>query len=78
MTRAGGVLKLIVRANARRDQVPLLLDVREEVEQLKVGAGRLRQPAGAFEPKMSGRRTAMSGNASGLTEALAASGIDCR
>jgi 23S rRNA-intervening sequence protein len=30
------VLKLIVRANARRDKAPLLLDVREEVEQLKV------------------------------------------
>ena len=30
------VLKLIVRANARRDKAPLLLDVREEVEALKV------------------------------------------
>ncbi|MGH7335050.1 MAG: four helix bundle protein, partial [Candidatus Rokuibacteriota bacterium] len=29
------VLKLIVRANAHRDKVPLLLEVREEVEQLK-------------------------------------------
>jgi hypothetical protein len=29
------VLKLIVRANARRDKTPLLLEVREEVEQLK-------------------------------------------
>jgi hypothetical protein len=26
------VLKLIVRANARRDKAPLLLEVREEVE----------------------------------------------
>ena len=30
------VLKLILRANARRDKVPALLEVREEVEQLKV------------------------------------------
>ena len=30
------VLKLIVRANARRDKRPVLLEVREEVEQLKV------------------------------------------
>jgi len=30
------VLKLIVRANARHDKAPLLLEVREEVEQLKV------------------------------------------
>ena len=30
------VLKLIVRANARRDKRPVLFEVREEVEQLKV------------------------------------------
>ena len=30
------VLKLLVRANARRDKAPILLEVREEVEQLKV------------------------------------------
>jgi hypothetical protein len=30
------VLKLVVRANARADKVPVLLDVREEVEELKV------------------------------------------
>ena len=41
------VLKLIVRANARRDKVPLLLDVREEVEQLKVVL-RLSQDVKAF------------------------------
>ena len=29
-------LKLVVRANSRRDQVPVLLELREEVEQLKV------------------------------------------
>ena len=41
------VLKLIVRANARHDKVPLLLDVREEVEQLKVVL-RLSQDVKAF------------------------------
>jgi hypothetical protein len=41
------VLKLIVRAKARRDKVPLLLDVREEVEQLKVVL-RLSQDVKAF------------------------------
>jgi hypothetical protein len=41
------VLKLIVRANARRDKVPLLLDVREEVEALKVLLG-LSQDVRAF------------------------------
>ncbi len=30
------VLRLIVRANARTDKVPVLLEVREEVEELKV------------------------------------------
>jgi len=30
------VLRLIVRANARQDKVPVLLDIREEVEELKV------------------------------------------
>lgn len=30
------VLKLIVRANARRDTVPLVLEIREELEELKV------------------------------------------
>ena len=45
--RARRVLKLIVRANARRDKVPLLLDVREEVEQLKVVL-RLSQDVKAF------------------------------
>lgn len=30
------VLKLIVRANARRDKVPVLLEIREEVEELKI------------------------------------------
>lgn len=29
-------LRLIVRANARADKVPVLLDIREEVEELKV------------------------------------------
>jgi hypothetical protein len=41
------VLKLIVRANAGRDRVPLLLEVREEVEQLKVVL-RLCQDVKAF------------------------------
>jgi hypothetical protein len=30
------VLKLVVRANARRDKAPVLREVREELEQLKV------------------------------------------
>jgi len=30
------VLKMVVRANARADKVPVLLDVREEVEELQV------------------------------------------
>ncbi len=30
------ILKLIVRANARRDKVPVLLQIREELEELKV------------------------------------------
>jgi four helix bundle protein len=30
------VLRLIVRANARRDKAPVLLQIREEVEELKV------------------------------------------
>ncbi len=30
------ILKLVVRANARRDKAPVLLELREEVEQLKV------------------------------------------
>jgi len=41
------VLKLIVRANARRDKAPVLLEVREEVEQLKVVL-RLCQDVKAF------------------------------
>jgi hypothetical protein len=41
------LLKLIVRANARRDKVPLLLEVREEVEPLKVVL-RLSQDVKAF------------------------------
>jgi len=40
-------LKLIVRANSRRDKLPVLLDVREELEQLKVVL-RLCQDVGAF------------------------------
>jgi hypothetical protein len=32
----GRVLKLIVRANARREKAPVLLQLREEVEELKV------------------------------------------
>jgi hypothetical protein len=30
------VLRLVVRANARRDKAPLLLELREELEELKV------------------------------------------
>ena len=41
------VLKLIVRANARRDKAPVLLEVREEVEALKVIL-RLCQDVKAF------------------------------
>jgi hypothetical protein len=53
------VLKLIVRANARYDKVPLLLEVREEIEALKVVV-RLCQdvkrfPASAPSSRPSGR-----------------------
>ena len=41
------VLKLVVRANSRRDKIAVLLDVREEVEQLKVVL-RLCQDVKAF------------------------------
>ena len=41
------VLKLVVRANARRDKVPVLLALREEVEELKVLL-RLCQDVKAF------------------------------
>jgi len=41
------VLKLVVRANSRRDKAPLLVEVREEVEQLKVVL-RLCQDVKAF------------------------------
>jgi len=40
-------LKLIVRANARRDKVPVLLELREQVEELKVIL-RLCQDVKAF------------------------------
>ena len=30
------MLKLVVRANARHDKAPVLLEIREEVEELKV------------------------------------------
>jgi 23S rRNA-intervening sequence protein len=41
------VLKLVVRANTRRDKVPALLELREEVEELKVVL-RLCQDVKAF------------------------------
>ena len=41
------VLKLVVRANARRDKTPILLEVREQVEELKVLL-RLGQDVKAF------------------------------
>ena len=41
------VLKLVVRANARRDKAPVLLDLREELEELKVLL-RLGQDIKAF------------------------------
>jgi len=41
------VLKLVVRANTQRDKAPVLLEVREEVEQLKVVL-RLCQDVKAF------------------------------
>jgi len=44
---ARGVLKLIVRANARHDKVPALMEIREELEQLKVLL-RLGQDVKAF------------------------------
>ena len=42
------MLKLVVRANARRDKAPVLLEVREELEQLKVVL-RLCQDVKAFQ-----------------------------
>jgi hypothetical protein len=44
---ARSVLKLVVRANARRDKTPVLLEVREQVEELKVLL-RLGQDVKAF------------------------------
>ncbi|MFT5041155.1 MAG: hypothetical protein ACI8TX_002127 [Hyphomicrobiaceae bacterium] len=44
---ARSVLKLVVRANARRDKAPILLEVREQVEELKVLL-RLGQDVKAF------------------------------
>ena len=41
------MLKLVVRANARRDKVPVLLTLREELEELKVLL-RLCQDVKAF------------------------------
>ena len=41
------VLRLVVRANARRDKVPVLLEIREQVEDLKVLC-RLGHDAKAF------------------------------
>ncbi len=41
------VLKLVVRANARRDKAPVLLEVREQLEELKVLL-RLGQDLKAF------------------------------
>ena len=41
------MLKLVVRANTRRDKVPVLLEVREEAEELKVIL-RLCQDVKAF------------------------------
>jgi hypothetical protein len=41
------VLRLVVRANARRERVPVLLEVREELEQLEVVL-RLGQDLKAF------------------------------
>jgi len=44
---ARSILKLIVRANARRDKTPVLLQVREQAEELKVLL-RLGQDVKAF------------------------------
>ena len=44
---ARGALKLVVRANARRDKTPVLLQLREELEELKVLL-RLGQDVKAF------------------------------
>lgn len=41
------VLRLVMRANSRRDKAPVLLEIREEIEELKVLV-RLRQNAKAF------------------------------
>ena len=41
------VLKLVVRANSRRDKLPLLMELRDELEQLKVVL-RLCQDVKAF------------------------------
>jgi hypothetical protein len=44
---AGRALRLVVRANARRDRAPVLLELREELEELKVLL-RLGQDVKAF------------------------------
>lgn len=44
---ARGALKLVVRANARRDRVAVLLELREQLEELKVVL-RLGQDLNAF------------------------------
>ena len=46
-TGRAGCLKLVVRANARRDKAPVLLELREELEELKVRL-RLCQDVKAF------------------------------
>ena len=47
-------LKLVVRANARRDKAPVLLQLREEIEELKVLL-RLGQDVNR-QPPMAGAR----------------------
>jgi hypothetical protein len=48
--RARRVLKLVVRANARRDKAPALLEVREEVETLKAVCGWRTTRLGCHAP----------------------------
>ena len=56
------LLTLVVRANSREDKVPLLLDLREEVEALKVVLP-VRRREGVFElPIVRARDHAGRGN----------------
>ena len=66
---AGRVLPLVVRANARRENVPVLLELREAVEDLKA-LFRLGRDVEALEasspPPVAGRQTVNDGAPHGI------------